>query len=256
MVIDVPGETECGAFDQRAHRRDIAQADLGHFAVDLGDRAAHQALARLADALVAVGFDGDAVGQLARFLGRHRAAEDVALDLADAELADQVEIVVRLDALGGGVHAQAFGQRDDGADDRAVAVGGRRGAAHEALVDLDLVERRLLQIAERAVAGAEIVERQPDAELLQLGEGLVGAVAFGEEHALGDLELEPRGANARLLAAAAATMSTIAGSLNWIGDRLTAIADLVGPVRRFLERGLRAPIRRSWRSGRILRRAG
>ena len=67
-------------------------------------------------------------------------------------------------------------------------------AAHEALVDLDLVERRLLQIAERRVAGAEVVERQPHAERLQLGEGFVGGVAVGEEHALGDFKLQPLGA--------------------------------------------------------------
>ena len=120
------------------------------FAVDRGDRAAHQALARLADALEAVGLDGGAVGQLARRLGVGSGGRRCSPGLADAELADQLEIVVGLDALGGGVHAQAFGEGDDGADDRAVAVGGRGGAADEALVDLDLVERRLLQIAERA----------------------------------------------------------------------------------------------------------
>ena len=146
---------------------------------------------------IAVGLDRRRAGELARFGGGERPAEDVALDLADAELADQVQVVVGLDAFGGGVHAERFGQRDDGADDGAVAVGRRGGAADEALVDLDLVERRLLQIAERAVAGAEIVEREPDAEILEPGEGVVGAVALGEEHALGDLELEPLRAQRR-----------------------------------------------------------
>ena len=55
-----------------------------------------------------------------------RLAEDIALDLADPEFADQLQIVVGLDALGGGVHAEAVGEGDDGADDRAVAVGRRR----------------------------------------------------------------------------------------------------------------------------------
>src|SRR5678815_3915318 len=100
------------AFYKCAHGGYVAQADLGHFTVDLSDRAAHQALARLADALVAVGLNGDAVRELARFLGRNRTAKDVALNLADSELPDQVEIVVRLDTLGGGVHAQRFGQRN------------------------------------------------------------------------------------------------------------------------------------------------
>ena len=124
-------------------------------------------------------------------------AEDIALDHADPELADQLQIVMGLDALGAGIHAERFGKGDDGADDRRVAVGraGRRRAANEALVDLDLVERRLLQIAERRIAGAEIVEREAHSERLQLGESFVGRFALGQEHAFGDLELEPVGAD-------------------------------------------------------------
>jgi hypothetical protein len=40
--------------------------------------------------------------------------------MADAELADQLQVVVGLDALGAGVHAERLGERDDGADDRAL----------------------------------------------------------------------------------------------------------------------------------------
>ena len=71
----------------------------------------------------------------------------------------------------------------------------RGRAADEALVDLDLVERRFLQIAERRVAGAEIVERKPHAERLQPREGDVGGVAVGKEHALGDFQLDALGAD-------------------------------------------------------------
>ena len=87
------------------------------------------------------------------------------------------------------------------------------GSADEALVDLDLVEGRLLQIAERAVAGPEVVERKPDAELLQLGESLVGRIALGEEDAFGDLELEPLRLNPVSLRCFA-TMAATFGSLN------------------------------------------
>ena len=117
----------------------------------------------------------------------------------------------------------------------------RRGAADEALVDLDLVERRLLQIAERAIAGAEVVERKPNAELLQLGERLVGRIALGEEHALGDLELEPLGSNAGLAQMLARPSSTTPGSLNCSGERLTATRTWSGQLRRFLERGPQHP---------------
>ena len=61
----------------------------------------------------------------------------------------------------------------------------------EAAVDLDLVERETLQVAQRGIAGAEIVERDahPDgAKLVQDGErGLVVA----DQHRLGDLQFEP-----------------------------------------------------------------
>src|SRR3546814_16447134 len=72
--------------------------------------------------------------------------------------ADERQIVMRLDPLGGRLHVERAREPDDRRDYRgvhAVLVGGPK---NEALVDLDLVERRLLQIAERRIAGAEIVE--------------------------------------------------------------------------------------------------
>ena len=54
----VPGATGVLAFDQRAHGGDVAQPDFADLAADRGDRPAHQPLARLADALIAVGLDG------------------------------------------------------------------------------------------------------------------------------------------------------------------------------------------------------
>ena len=48
------------------------------------------------------------------------------------------------DALGAGVHAEGLGKGDDGRMKAPLRLV-RRGAAHEALVDLDLVERRLFK---------------------------------------------------------------------------------------------------------------
>src|SRR3546814_20400955 len=92
---------------------------------------------------------------------RHRLAVDEPLHMADVELADQVELVERFDALGGRLHLQRLGERDDRGDDRAIARPLHRRAAHEALVDLDLVERRRLQKPERRIYGAENVESEP-----------------------------------------------------------------------------------------------
>ena len=68
--------------------------------------------------------------------------------------------------------------------------------ADEAAVDLDLVEREALQIAQRGKAGAEIVERDAHAdgaELMQDGErGLV----VMDQHRLGDFDLQPVGRQA------------------------------------------------------------
>ena len=158
----------------------------------------------------------------ARFVGGHRPAENIALDVRAAELADQGQLVMGLGALGGGVHAEALGEGDDGADDRGVAAARLGGAADEALVDLDLVERRLLQIAERGIAGAEIVEREADADRLQLGEHVVGRFAFDQEHAFGDLELELARLAVCELASALTMVAGRLGSANWIGERLTA----------------------------------
>src|SRR5690349_8669026 len=126
---------------------------------------------RLTDALEAIGLDGDAIGEFARDLGWARLPEDVALNHADAEVANQLEVVVRLNTLGAGIHAQSLGEGDDRADDRCVAICRGCRAADEALVDLDLVERRLLEIAERAVSGTEVVERQAHAQGLEFRKG-------------------------------------------------------------------------------------
>ena len=61
----------------------------------------------------------------------------------------------------------------------------------EAAVDLDLVERKALQVAQRRIAGAEIVQRDPHpdrAKLMQDGER---RLVIADQHRLGDLKLQP-----------------------------------------------------------------
>ena len=48
-----------------------------------------------------------------------------------------------------------------------------------------------MQIAERRIAGAEIVERDVDAELAKLVECDQRGIVVGDQHGFGDLELEP-----------------------------------------------------------------
>ncbi|MHC2438586.1 hypothetical protein ACVMB0_005961 [Bradyrhizobium sp. USDA 4451] len=85
---------------------------------------------------------------------------------------------------------RSAGDRDHRADNR-----GRARVAgdflDEAAVDLDLVEREPLQILQRRVAGAEIVERDVDAERTELAERDQRGIVIGDQHRLGDLEFQP-----------------------------------------------------------------
>src|SRR5262249_15631854 len=62
--------------------------------------------------------------------------------------------------------------------------------AHERLVDLDRVEREALQIRQRRMAGAEIVERQAGTELAHAREHLRGVFRILHDDRLGQLQLE------------------------------------------------------------------
>ena len=236
---DCAGRDRLFAFDQRAHRRHVAQADFGRrpsiAAIARRIRRWRGSRTQLKPSASTV-----AALAIARAFRPARLAENIALDLADAELADQwssswvstpsaVVSMPRLSARVTMARMIAALRLPDG------------GAAHEALVDLDLVERRLLQIAERGIAGAEIVEREPHADRLQPGEHLVGRVIVGEEHAFGDLQLELRAAGRRLRRWRARRSSADSGSTNWIGDRLTAMRTLLGPFGRFEAGGAQHP---------------
>ena len=120
--------------------------------------------------------------------GGHRLAEDIALRIFAAELVELDRVRIRLGALRHHVHAEIVRERDDRAQDhrpRALVVG-----AHERLIDLDGVERKALKVGERRMAGAEIVERQPGAELADARQHLRGVLGVLHHQRLGQLELE------------------------------------------------------------------
>ncbi len=71
---------------------------------------------------------------------------------------------------------------------------------HEAGVDLELANRQLAQIAERGIAGAEVVQRQGQADAAQLlHHGLDRGCLAVDEHRFGKLELDRAGRQADLL---------------------------------------------------------
>src|SRR3954447_5144062 len=100
---------------------------------------------------------------------RRRTADEEALAKLDAELAQRLELLRGLDALGDHVEPEPAREGDDHADEARVAAV-RAQPVDEGLGDLEAVERQRVQIAQRRVAGAEVVECDPDPERAQLGE--------------------------------------------------------------------------------------
>src|SRR6185369_10407195 len=90
--------------------------------------------------------------------------EDVTLDEAAAEVADELQFLWRFNTFSGRLHLEVGRQADHRPDQRGVAALQVRGAGDEGAVDLDLVERDALQVAQRRIAGAEVVKRERSEE--------------------------------------------------------------------------------------------
>ena len=116
-------------------------------------------------------------------LGWLRLAEEVSLPLRAALMPQMVEFLPRLDALGGRRHVQTAAQTNDRAHDgHGILVGTE--IADEGPVNLDLVEGKTAQIAERGVAGAEVVHRDARAQHAQLVQGGQRSAAVYEQDGL------------------------------------------------------------------------
>lgn len=94
-------------------------------------------------------------------------------------------------------HAQAepVGEVDGRAHDARIArVFGH--AEHEGLVDLQFIDRQPLEVAQGRVAGAEVVDRQAEAEAAQLLQGGHGQLGLVHHGAFGELQAEGLGRQA------------------------------------------------------------
>ncbi len=95
------------------------------------------------------------------------------LDPVRAEADELVELVDRLDPLGHDDEVQRVSKVDHRLDDGAGVLVGR-DVLGEQLVELEDVEREGAQVVERREAGAEVVEHEPDTQIvdvLQDGQG-------------------------------------------------------------------------------------
>src|SRR5690606_18307081 len=109
---------------------------------------------------------------------------------ATAELHEPFGLLLFFDALGDDIHAEPFAHGEYGADDmfrRPVVE--KRG--DEGAIYLQLVELEFSQPSERRLAGAEIVEGDPDAAAAQVFDDLFGRCRIGHQAGLGDLDLQP-----------------------------------------------------------------
>nr|WP_228430773.1 hypothetical protein [Baekduia soli] len=121
----------------------------------------------------------------------------MALGDVAAHRAQLLQRLGALDALGHDREAQALGHLDGrGHDDGVGGVLGHPG--DERAVDLDPAHGQVPQVGQRRVPGPEVVERDAHAERgdgVQDGEHPLGVLG---DHALGDLDLQPRGRDAVL----------------------------------------------------------
>ena len=93
----------------------------------------------------------------------------------------------RLHPFGDDLQPQAGAQGDDGAHDGRV-VGVIEHVAHKTLVNLELVQGQALEVGQRGVAGAKVIERKADAVVLELLHFFNHAFDVSQQHALGQLQ--------------------------------------------------------------------
>ena len=118
---------------------------------------------------------------------RARRAVEVALLASAANRSEEVGVFLCLHALGERLDAEVLGHADDRADDAARFL---REAAQKAHVELDEVDRVILEDVQRGVAAAEVVEPDLIALLAQAVDGLLDGPRVPREDALRDLDVQ------------------------------------------------------------------
>ncbi len=200
--------------------------------------------------------------QLVEGLRRHRPAVEPALRQLAAQLAQAAGLRLGLDALGDQRRAPGCG-RARSMRARWRRVGARRAcrAMKERSIFSVLIGKRL-QVGQRRVAGAEVVDRQARGPVARSSCSVaLRALVVAHQHRLGDLQLERTAGRSRCAPSSARTVVQQVVVTNWRGDRLTATRSVRRPAR-CAQAPPRAqacsqhPVRRSARSGRCPRPAG
>ena len=139
------------------------------------------------------------VRQMAGYLcGRDGLVIEPALDRVAARRPGERGLRLGLYTLSGYEHVHGAGDGDAGNHHRPAARVVRRLDDQRA-VDLELLEAELPEKPDRGITGAEIVERDTDAEAADQIERAAGHGRVADKVRLGDLQFEPLGRKAGLL---------------------------------------------------------
>jgi hypothetical protein len=140
---------------------------------------------------------------LCHLFRRHGRGDAGALADVAAQIQQHSRLGRRLDAFGHHRAAEGAGQADHAFDDGAV-LRVVEHVVHETAIDLQHVDRQPLQVGQRGVAGAEVVEREAHAQALAAGQqgrgGLDVGMGRGFEHLefqVGDSGLAWRASSSR-----------------------------------------------------------
>src|SRR6185436_11950699 len=106
-------------------------------------------------------------GEREGFARTHRRRDQKTLRLVAAQLLEHVKGVHRLDSLGDDSNAETMCHSDDGRHERG-ALSRFAEILDESRIDFEAVDRQLLQIAQRRVSRAEVIERNVQSEPPQL----------------------------------------------------------------------------------------
>src|SRR5665213_3070771 len=102
-------------------------------------------------------------------------------------LLEQRELARLLDALGERLDRERLAELDERAD-QGVPFGVTADAGDERAVDLQGVDGEALEIGQGGVAGAEVVDRDAHAELLDRDKSPGGLLSVAHQRRLGDLD--------------------------------------------------------------------
>ena len=137
-----------------------------------------------------------ALDQHARnLLGWQRAREEVALSVVAAQSAQLRELDLALHALGDHIEREGARHPDDRLDDRgALLLDPQR--FDEGAIDLQSVKGKAVEIGERGVPGAEVIEHETNADVTECLQGGGRGGRLLDQDALGDLEAQVPGVQA------------------------------------------------------------